>query len=73
MHKTYIVKIEAEGVFHHQVIADEDDLKILEAVIAKLRRSATDAASAQAAQGIEGDILHEGKAEAGSGDTALGL
>lgn len=40
-HRSYIVKLSADGLFHHQVIADRDDLHVLDMVLKKIRSDAT--------------------------------
>lgn len=36
----YIIKIDAQGLLHHQAIADQDDMMILDEVFEKIRRNA---------------------------------
>lgn len=53
--KTYIVKIQSEGVYHHQIISDEDDLAILMAVLKKIELGSAKAVNDFNKQKIEKD------------------
>lgn len=39
--KTYVIKIQAEGINHEQIITDDEDLQVLLSVLKKIETSAT--------------------------------
>lgn len=39
--RAYIVKLIADGIFHHQVVEDMDDLHVLDLVLKKIKADAS--------------------------------